>query len=56
MAARYLLDTNCPIDIFNKRFGSSAKVWISKILEEGRYGISVISQIELLGFGNISKE
>lgn len=48
MTAHYLLDTNAIIYLVNGRLASP--------LPEGRYSVSVITEIELLSFSDLSDE
>lgn len=56
MGARYLLDTNCPIDLFYDRFSPSGLDWVVNIINDFDHSISVITQIELLGYGGSKEE
>lgn len=50
MGTHYLSDTNTIIEFLGGAFPNEKALWLDKIIEDNRNHISVINQIELLGF------
>lgn len=55
MGARYLIDTNVIIDFAQSRFDVKCNNFIAKIIDDNPI-ISVITQIELLGFSHVPQQ
>ena len=49
MGQKYLLDTNVVLDFMGRKLPESAKVFLSKIIDD-QINISAINKMELLGF------
>lgn len=50
MDTRYLIDTNVIIHFLGGMFSKSTNEWLEKIIDDNLTNISVINQIEVLGF------
>ncbi|MEL6593173.1 MAG: type II toxin-antitoxin system VapC family toxin [Bacteroidota bacterium] len=50
MGARYLIDTNVIIEFLGGSFSESSNLWLNNIIARNEHVLSVINQIELLGF------
>ncbi|MDR1895450.1 MAG: type II toxin-antitoxin system VapC family toxin [Prevotellaceae bacterium] len=55
MGTKYLIDTNVVIDFSQNRFSPTAANFVAKVLDNYPT-ISVITQIELLGFSLVSQQ
>ncbi len=51
MGARYLVDTNVVIEFLGNKIPTKGSNWLENIIEQNGHCLSVINQIELLGFG-----
>lgn len=56
MGAQYLLDTNVIIEFLGNALPSSGSDWLEEIIDQNIHYLSVITQIELLGFDGIPTE
>ena len=50
MGRSILIDTNVIIDLFYRRMPQSGGIYVADIINSGNYCLSVINQIELLGY------
>ncbi|MEL7532977.1 MAG: hypothetical protein AAFN10_16795, partial [Bacteroidota bacterium] len=56
MGARYLIDTNAIIEFLGGALPSSSNLWLNRIITQNEHALSVINQIELLGFAAPARE
>jgi predicted nucleic acid-binding protein len=50
MGARYLIDTNAVIELLSDLLPEAGSDWLADIIEQNLHCLSVINEIELLGF------
>ena len=56
MGAQYLIDTNAVIELLGGTLPSSGSQWLQNIINQNDHCLSVINQIELLGFNGSPAE
>ena len=56
MESRYLIDTNAVIEFLGGKLPKSGSKFLQKIIDENLHHLSVINQIELLGFNGTPDE
>jgi len=56
MGTQYLIDTNAVIEFLGGTLPASGSNWLDNIIEEKSHHLSIINQIELLGFNGSSAE
>ena len=52
----HLIDTNAIIELFEDSLSNEKTTWLEELIEAGKASISVINQIELLGFNGPVEE
>lgn len=50
MGTQYLSDTNTVIEFLSGAFSKEKSAWLQQLIDDNRNNLSVINQIELLGF------
>ncbi|MCB9298798.1 MAG: type II toxin-antitoxin system VapC family toxin [Lewinellaceae bacterium] len=56
MGTQYLIDTNAVIEFLGNTLPVSGSTWLQSIIDQNLYHLSVINQIELLGFNGSPAE
>ncbi len=56
MGTKYLIDTNAVIEFLGGHLPTSGSVWLQSIIDKDLYYLSVINQIELLGYNGSPAE
>lgn len=56
MGAQYLMDTNVVIEFLGGTIPNSGSTWLQNIIDQNLSYVSVINQIELLGFNGSPSE
>jgi predicted nucleic acid-binding protein len=56
MGTKYLIDSNAAIEFLGGKLPPTASNWLQKMMEQELHHLSVINQIELLGFDASNEE
>lgn len=56
MGTQYLIDSNAAIEFLSGALPEVANNWMQLVIEKGHHHLSVINQIELLGYNGTPKE
>ncbi len=56
MGTQYLMDTNAAIEFLGGALPASGSNWMQSIIDQNLHHLSVINQIELLGFNGSPTE
>lgn len=56
MGTQYLIDTNAVIELLGGTLPKSGSNWLQNLIDQNLHHLSVINQIELLGFNTSSDE
>jgi len=56
MGTQYLIDTNVVIEFLGNALPTSGSKWLQNIIDHGLHHLSVINQIELLGYNGTRAE
>ncbi len=56
MGTKYLIDTNAVIEFLGGKLPRAKSSWLENLIDQNLHHLSVINQIELLGYNGSSSE